>query len=308
MANLIIIGSGITGLLTAYYARKHSRIIKDITILEKEKNPSQNSLVSHWAVMPPLCDNFVDLCKQAVEYYKQISDELGIYSEELPILRYPVKDASKRITREKILELDPSLSNLPEAELLDTGLFVQGDELISELIKDNKILLQTNIVKPNTENNKIISVESSDEIIKGDYFVFATGYQTFKLFPSIKLTPLKGHMVITKKSGLRSILLYKGYLATEGKQLYLNGDVEQTDNLSIDFTIVNNIVNSFSEVIQNLDTTNITIKTGLRYLSQDGKPIVEKVYENAVVITGYRFGFAVAPVLVNQALKLLNLL
>lgn len=202
--------------------------------------------------------------------------------------------------------MDPLLT-LNEAEELGNGLFVQGDALIQELVKENNIILNTNVTKVNVRDNKVVSVESEDEFIKGDLFIFATGYWTTKILPSIELMPLKGHIVATRKVGLSSILLYKGFLATEGRELYLNGDAEQTDNLKIDFNIVNNIVNTLNEVLPNMEIRNVRISTGLRYMSPDGKPIVKKIYDNAIVITGYRFGFTLASVLVNEALNLLGL-
>jgi hypothetical protein len=78
MARLVILGSGIVGLIASY-------LYPDSVIVETEPN-SLNSRASLYSVMPPLCGELKALCRSSGEDLIKIAEELGVrYSRKLII-------------------------------------------------------------------------------------------------------------------------------------------------------------------------------------------------------------------------------
>ncbi len=292
MYELAVIGGGITGLLLAYKFQREKVIVID-------DSNSGNSRASLWSVMPPLCGEFYDYCLSAEKDYEKISTELGVTFKRTHILRKSEKSLNgKIIGRDEIKSLEPAL-DLEEAEYFDNGLFVEGEDLL------NRLREEVNVVKAEVREVKkrgevIESVLTSNGEIRATSFAFTTGFKTSRLFPNIQLHLYKGHLLTTRKVGLKGILIYKDRIAVEGKRLYLNGDSVRDSSPDVNYLEVNKTMSVFSEVL-NVDYHDFSVRVGFRTVSQDGKPILEKIGENALLITGYRFGFALAPVLAERA-------
>ncbi|ACP34205.1 FAD dependent oxidoreductase [Sulfolobus islandicus L.S.2.15] len=301
MPKLIIVGSGITGLITAL---KYSG---DVIILEKNKIVANNSKASLWSIIPPLCSNHREDCEKGMRFYEEICEKYGIYCKKTHILRVSSKKiGGKIVDRKEIRGLEPQL-NIEEAEFFENGLFVEGDELFSILETEFNIKSNSEVTDILVKDNEIKSLLTSKGEVKGEFYIFATGYLTPKLFSKlgIEVNLFKGHLIITKKTSLNGILIVNDRIAVEGKKLYLNGDSKQNSSMTIDYDEISKTINEIGRVLK-IDTTNLEIRVGFRSVSKDREPIVKKIYSNAILITGYRFGFALAPVLAEKAIQMIK--
>ncbi|EWG07508.1 MAG: FAD dependent oxidoreductase [Candidatus Aramenus sulfurataquae] len=292
MYDLAVIGGGVTGLLLANRFQHEKVVLID-------DGDSKNSKASLWSVMPPLCGDLYDDCISAEKAYEELCERLGVPFRRVHIIRKPEKGLNgKKISREDIRALEPSI-DLDEAEYFDNGLFVEGEDLLMKL-RENLNVVKAEVVEVVRKGNRVESVLTTKGEIKASNFAFTTGFKTSSLFPEIPLQLYKGHLITTRKVGLRGILIYKDRIAVEGRYLYLNGDSVKDTSKEVNYEEVNRTLRTLSEVLS-VDTQDISVRVGFRTVSQDGRPIVRKVAENALLVTGYRFGFALAPVLVERA-------
>lgn len=303
MTKLVIVGSGITGLLTALTYNG------DSIILEKEKEVARNSKASLWSIFPPLCGNHRSECEEAIKLYEDICSKYGIYCKRANILRISNnKLGGKIIDRKEIRSLEPQLQ-IDEAEFFDNGFFVEGDELFSSLSSEFNIELNSEVIDIKVINNEVKTLITNKGEIKGDFYVLATGYLTSKLITrlgvNLEIIPYKGHLLITRKVGLNNILIVNDRIAVEGRSLYLNGDSKLNSSTNIDYDEVSKTISEISKILK-IDTTNIEIRVGFRSVSKDGEPIVKRIYSNMILVTGYRFGFAIAPILAKKVVEMMK--
>ncbi|WP_338603890.1 FAD-dependent oxidoreductase [Sulfolobus tengchongensis] len=301
MTKLIVVGSGITGLLTAMMYSG------DVLILEKDKNIGFNSKASLWSIIPPLCGSHEEDCEKSIRFYQDICEKYGIYCKKTHILRISnTKLGGKIIDKNEIKRLEPQLE-IQEAEFFNNGFFVEGEELFDLLSTEFNIDTKCEVNDIVVRDNEIKYLITNKGEIKGEFYIFATGFLTPKLFSKlgIEVNLYKGHLIITRKTGLNGILIVNNRIAVEGRNLYLDGDSKPSMSPDIDYSEVSNTINEIGKVLK-IDTSNFEIRVGFRSVSKDGEPIVKKVYSNAVLITGYRFGFALAPLLVEKALKMIK--
>ncbi|TRM84650.1 FAD-binding oxidoreductase, partial [Sulfolobus sp. E3] len=122
----------------------------------------------------------------------------------------------------------------------------------------------------------------------------------------IEILPYKGHLIISnKKIGLNGILIVNDRIAVEGKNLYLNGDSKLDNSIDVNYEEIYRTINEIGKIIR-VDTSALEIRVGFRSVSKDGEPIVRNIFSNAILVTGYRFGFALAPILAHKAIDLIK--
>ena len=295
MVELIIVGSGITGLLV-------KEKVSDSVIYEKEKGLERlNSMASLWTIIPPLCGQFINECMNGIEYYKNLAMKYSVYYKEVPVIN------DKGLGKEKeINDIEPHL-RINTAFVYENGFFVNGESLIKKMVND-QVKLGIKVNKLVVERDEVKEVILSNGDRKSvNYIVLTTGYLTKELIGNIDYDLIKGHLVKIPlgEFKLRNIIFLKGKIAAaDDKYLFINGDAVKDEKHSIDFEVVKDHLNFISATFP-INPDNINIRVGFRSVSKDGNPIVIKPYKNAVLITGYRFGFALAPILVDQALKAL---
>ena len=301
MADLTIIGAGITGLLTAKLFKGKAEIFE-----EKLKINQVNSNASLWTIIPPLCGNYLNECEEAISFYENLGNEYGIYYKKT----YTLTDkelGGTEISEDKVRELEPDIRINSKLRKIEKTMFIEGEELIEKLASEVKINYGKRIIKMEVSNNEVKYIETeSGERINVERLIIATGYWTNELIP-LNLSPFKGHLVITKSPyKLSGIIFYKGKIIVKGKEnVYINGDSISDSSLVINYDIVKDHIAVTSQILP-ISTSDLKIRVGIRSVSSDGEPIVKQIYKNAVVITGYRFGFALAPYMVNKALKMIE--
>ncbi|AWR96536.1 FAD-dependent oxidoreductase [Acidianus sulfidivorans JP7] len=295
----IVVGGGITGLLT-------SLKFNDSVIIESKKT-YRNSYASLWSVFPPLCGNHYDECLQAETEYLNFCKDYDIICKKAHILRKAEnKIGGKILSREEIKDLEPDI-NLEEAEYFDNGLFVEGEDLINKLSSEANIRY-SNVTKINISNDTVSSIAlSNGEEIKGDFYIFTASYLLQNLLQNfVTFKPYKGHLIIANtKYNLRGILIVNDRIAISGKRLYMNGDSTNTSTTDIDYTQISKTINTFKDIID-FDTTNLEIRVGFRSVSENGEPVLLNPYKNLIIVGGYKFGFALAPVLAKKVKELIK--
>ncbi len=294
MYDFAIIGGGITGLLAAYYIGGNNIVIDD---------NSNNSKASLWSIIPPLCGKFYNQCIEAEKYYYELCEKFHVYCKKTHIIRYSEsKIGGKEIGKNELSKLEPNL-NLDTAEYFDNGFFVEGNELINRLSEIVKLSI-TNVKELKISDNSIKGIITTSGEILAKNIILTTGYRTKSLLSNVNVNLYKGHLLVLNKVGLNGILIYKDRIAVEGNNLYINGDSIKDIKRDINYEEVNKSLQKIGEVLP-IDTHSFSIKVGFRTVSSTGDPIVKKVYDNAILITGYKFGFALAPILANQIKNLL---
>ena len=301
MADITIIGAGITGLLVAKLFKGKNEIFE-----EKLKIDQVNSNASLWTIIPPLCGNYLNECEEAISFYEDLSRKYNVYYKKTYTLTD--KELSKReVSESEIRELEPNIRIDSKLRKIEKSMFIEGDELITKMASELNIHFGKKVTKLGVSNNEVKYIETeSGERINVERLIIAAGYWTNNLVP-LDLSPFKGHLVIAKTPyDLSGIIFYKGKIIVKGKKnLYINADSVKDPSLSINYDIVKDHIAVTSQILP-IVASDIKIKVGIRSVSNDGEPIVKQIYKNTVVITGYRFGFALAPYMVNKALKIIE--
>ena len=301
MADITIIGAGIVGLLAAKLFKGKAEIFE-----EKTKIEQLNSNASLWTIIPPLCGNYLNECEEAISFYEDLGKKYNVYHKRT----YTLTDkelGGTEVSESEIRELEPNLRITTKLRKIEKTMFIEGEELIAKIASELDIHFGKKIAKLGASNNEVKYIETdSGERINVERLIIAAGYWTNNLVP-LDLSPFKGHLVIAKSPyDLTGIIFYKGKIVVKGKEnVYINADSEKDSSLSINYDIVKDHITVTSQIFP-ISTSNIKIRVGIRSVSGDGEPIIKQIYKNAVVITGYRFGFALAPYMVNRALKIIE--
>jgi glycine/D-amino acid oxidase-like deaminating enzyme len=298
MYNLVVIGAGITGVWSAFMKKD------DVLLVEKEESIGKNSLSSLWSIMPPLCGEFQDLCLASEKDYDDVCFNLGVFCKKTHILKLDdFTGKGKLIGKNEVRTFEPQL-DVDKAEMFENGMFVEGSEFFTRMEDVLNVETGTEVLKINYDGNSIKSLETNKGEITAKYFIFSTGFLTKKMFHE-DISLFKGHLIRTKKVGLNGILISKNRIAVEGRDLYLNGDSVNTEDPSVVYDELRETVSIISKFLR-IDTSTLSVLTGFRTVTTNGKPLIKKVSSNAVLLTGYKFGFALAPYLAREGIKLLG--
>ncbi|BAB67226.1 MULTISPECIES: NAD(P)/FAD-dependent oxidoreductase [Sulfurisphaera] len=300
MADLTIIGSGITGLLISKLFNGESEIYEDVRGIEK-----LNSNASLWTIIPPLCGKYKQICENSINFYEEMGNKYNIFHKRV----YTLTDkelSNNVISEDELANLEPNLRINSTLRKIENSFFIEGEELIKKLALESNIKFGKKVVAIDVKNDEIKYIKlSSGEKIAIKRLIIAGGYGIKELYP-IDLIPYKGHLVITKSPySLTGIIHYKGKIMVKGENnLYINGDSINDSSLSFDYEIIKDHIYTLSQIFP-LDI-DLKIRVGIRSVSSDGEPIVKKIYKNAVIVTGFRFGFALAPYLAKEALRIIE--
>ncbi|QKR00413.1 FAD-binding oxidoreductase [Metallosphaera tengchongensis] len=292
MNRLVIFGGGITGLLTARY-------LQDAIVMDSEGRP-RNSLASLWNVMPGLCGDLEDQCRESMMEYMKLCDELGVEYKELNLLRVPPR-GNKVLSPNETRELEPKLHQ--ESEDLGKVLHVNGEKLLSKL---STKVVKAELKSVELEKNRVTKAVTDIGEVQAEQYVFALGYDRMKLLKSlVDVKPYKGHVIKTPPLGMKNVLLLEDRLGVEGfGYTLLNGDSYPSEEEKIDKGQVEKTLEVFSRYL-GLKVNPVEVRVGFRAVSGDGKPVITRL-ENAIVVTGYRFGWALAPVLAKKVKSMLR--
>lgn len=301
MADLTVIGSGISGLLSAYLFNGNVEVLDEIRNLEK-----LNSKASLWTIIPPLCGNYAKQCEEAISFYESLGSKYNIfYKKTITLTDKELNNAL--VSEEETNELEPYLKINCSLRKIENSFFIEGDDLISRLVSEFHVKMGTKVVKLEVDNDEVKYVlTGKGEKIKVDRLLITAGYWSQDLVP-LKLSPLKGHLIIVKTNyNLNNIIFYRGKIIVKGKKgLFIDGDSIKSSSREIDYDTVKENITIASQLFS-FSTSDLKIRVGVRSVSENSDPIVKKIYKNAVVITGFRFGFALAPYLVREALKIIE--
>ncbi len=299
MYKLAVVGGGVTGLWSAFMGGE------DSILIEADKELGKNSLSSLWTIIPPLCGDLKEGCITSEKDYEDLCFDLGIFCKKVHILMLNnFSGSGKIIEKSEIKTFEPQL-NAERAEFFENGMFVEGSEFFTRMEDILNVEKGVEVTKINLDGNSVKSLETNKGEIIAEKYVFATGYLTQRLI-NVDVSLYKGHLIKTRRVGLNGILIYKGRIAVEGIDLYLNGDSVKTTDPSVNYDVVNETMSIISEVLP-ATPANLSVHTGFRTVSNSGKPIVERIFDNAVLITGHRFGFALAPFLTRIGMKTLKM-
>lgn len=300
MADLTIIGAGITGLLISELFKGKSEIY------DKENNISKlNSSASLWTIIPPLCGNYTEHCKNSINFYQTIGTRYKIFYKKTYTLT-DQQSYGKELSEKELAEIEPNITLDSKMRLIEDSLFIEGDELLQKLVSNNNVSLGKKVISIEVENEeaKYIKFENGERK-KVERLVLANGVWINDLY-HLNLQPFKGHLIITKSSFvLNGIIHYKGKIFVKGKEnLYINGDSRIDFTHQINYNSVKENIEIVSKIF-NFDK-NIKIRVGFRSVSENGNPIIKKIYKNVIAVSGFRFGFALAPFMAEEVIKLLN--
>ncbi|ARM75017.1 FAD-dependent oxidoreductase [Acidianus manzaensis] len=294
----VIVGGGITGLFTAMQ-------FDDSIVIEEKREKYRNSQASLWSIFPPLCGNHYDECIKAEEEYSKICKEHNIFYKKTHILRHAEnRIGGKLLYKDEIKSIEPEV-NLEEAEYFDNGFFVEGEDLINSLSLGVN-LKNTRVTKINITNNFVESIVlDNNERLKGDFYIITASYLLQNLLQNfITLQPYKGHLILANtKNTLNGILIVNDRIAVQGKKLYMNGDSTNTQSLDIDYNQISKTINTFKNIID-FSTSNLEIRVGFRSVNSTGEPVLLNPYKNLIIVGGYKFGFALAPILAKKVKEL----
>ncbi len=183
---------------------------------------------------------------------------------------------------------------------------MEGDGLINRLASKAKVI--EGYGRPIVDGSSVVGVKVGEELIKGEGFLLATGYlsegalKPFNL--QLGLKTLRGHLVVSRPIGLRNIVILEDRIFVEGENLLMDGDATEAVKRTLDFDAVSKTLETFERGF-GIEPEVLEVRVGMRTVSTDGKPVVQKVAENAVLVTGYRFGFALAPHMAKEGLRIL---
>lgn len=301
MRELVIVGAGITGLLSAFLYEGPVTVVDT----EIEGTNSKNSL---WSVVPALCGVLKTQCEKTMEFYLNLCEKFEVPCVTKEVVRIPPK-GGKVLSPREVAELEEKLVGL-EGEYLGKGLFIQGSELMEVLRGEIEgEFLRTRAIRIVREGDRALGIETEMGQVRADRLVLAVGYDPLGLLREfgVKVSSYKGHVVKVDRLGMRTILVLEDRIGVEGPEYaLLNGDSMESTDPSVDDAQVERTLATFEKFLKVRPEVR-EVSVGFRAVSQDGMPLALRVLNNVGVATGFRFGWALAPYLAEQVLKLLGI-
>ncbi|BCS92939.1 D-amino acid dehydrogenase [Metallosphaera sp. J1] len=292
MQRIVVVGGGITGLLVSHI------LGDDVTVVDRDV-PPRNSMSSLWNVMPPLCGDLRKECEESAQEYVKLSEELGVRVFWKDIIRVPPK-GDRVLTSRETAEIEPCLHH--ESEVLGKGLHVNGEDLLKKL---NSVVKRVRVTSLEVEGNSVTGLKTDEGMIRADVYVLAVGNDPEGILSNLRVSSYKGHIVKTSPLGIRNILMLEDRLGVEGDSYaLLNGDSYPSSNPGVEMNQVERTIEVFrrytGKVIHPLE-----IRVGFRAVTAES-PLIKKIYDNAIVATGHRFGWAMAPILARKVKSLIE--
>ena len=307
--DILIIGGGIAGILTAYYL-KDSNL--KITIVDRNKILSgvTSKMTSKVTILQ---DILTKISKNKVELYlKSQLDGLKLLKDNINKLNiecdFNKNDSylytSKKNNIKKIKDIEKVLDNLKinysneEIEIKELNslynIKINDSYEINQIkylnsiissLKNTTIYDNTSIIEVLKDNKEYIARTKSNKITS-KIIIFATNYPYFlkPLFFPIKVRLEKSYIVYGKSNyngkynlinidkNIKSIRFYKD------KMIYLTNNkyISHISKNDFDKVINNNLVNNIDNIWTNMDL-----------ITNDYLPIIGKVFSNMYIITGF---------------------
>ncbi|BCU69242.1 FAD-dependent oxidoreductase [Stygiolobus caldivivus] len=303
MAETIIVGSGIVGAIAKEKMLEKGHEVK---VIDKEGSFNKlNSNQSVWTVIPPLCGDLLEKCLHSIKYYIKLCEKYNVKFKRTGIISD--KEIGKRISYDDAKKIESEVS-FPSNTMLyyyEEGLFIDGRDLLRKI---NSKIIQGEVIAFKKESGKITELElsSGERVSVEGNVIFAPGYMTHKLFNIPDLEIYKGHLVISRSSfNLNTIIFYKGkiFLRDNSGNVLISSDTEKSSDGRINYEKVIDALNVVSSIYPLSNTLSISV--GFRTASSRRKYVLEKVADNAVLVTGYRFGLAMTPFIIDEAISYL---
>ncbi len=297
----MIVGAGITGLLTAYLYGGPVTLVD----MGKGRTNSHNSL---WTVIPNLCGDLRGECESSMKYYGIMCEKFKVHCSLKAVIRVPPR-GGETLDSQEVGKLEPLLRG-HDGELVGEGLFIQGDDFLNALMEriDGKFV-RARVVGLLREEGVVSGVKTDRGRIWGSHVILTLGHDPLNLLGNfgINVRPLKGHVVEAGKLGMRNILMLEDRLGVEGPEsALLNGDSQESSDPSVNNSQVERTVQVFKKYLRvTLEVREVRV--GFRAVSPDGRPLLMRPLSNVAIATGFRFGWALAPHLARETLKVLGL-
>lgn len=312
MVRIIIIGSGLIGLLTAY---KLLKLGHQVTILEKNQHGFESSWAGGGIVSPMYPWRYASavtaLAQLAQEEYPLLAKELleltGIDVELMLCGMLMLETEDRRdalawgqqtkqqifdLNQAQIAELNANLAHFSQGIWLPQIANVRNPRLLQALLVaierlGGKRIVDAEVLEFFIENQKVIAVKTiNNHIYHADQFILATGAWTAKIAQQLNLAlpirPIKGQMLLYKleQQILKQIVLYKGhYLIPRADGHILCGStVEDTGFDKSTTEQATQLLRSSAQAILPLLSKYQPIKqwAGLRPASPNGIPFIGK--------------------------------
>lgn len=330
--SVIIIGGGIVGCLTAIELKK-----KDykITIIESSQIGQGSSSAAAGILYPLLPwkydDEIYDYCKNASEYYKNLSElliketkiEIDYINSGLLIL--PSFDQNEIIkwSEKNQIKVSKTFFNNQEAILIPNIAQIDPNKLLRALkvylLKIGiKILENTEVKKILSHDDNLNSVETKNDCYHANYFILSAGAWSNLLYSNLpkKIKPIRGQIIQYQQSEIKlnNILYSDGMyiLQRKDKRIIAGSTLE---DIGFSKKNLKNGVRKLDEkaksILNSLKKLNIENSWyGYRPGVIDNKPIIEqnKKLKNLYVHSGhFRYGITMAPKTTQLLLNLFNL-
>ncbi len=332
--NIVVIGSGVIGLLQAY---KLLKLGHQVTILEKNQQEFESSWAGGGIVSPMYPWRYsaavTALAQLAQAQYPLLAKELfeltGIDVELIPCGMLMLETEDRRdalawgqqnqqtvfeLGQSQIMEINPNLASFKQAIWLPHIANIRNPRLLQALLQAVELLGGKRIVGAEVtgfviENEQLMAVKTvHNQLYYADQFIVATGAWTAKVVEQLNLDlpirPIKGQMLLYKleKQLLKQIVLHQGhYLIPRADGHILCGStVEDTGFDKTTNEQAKQVLMSSAQRILPLLAAYQPIKqwAGLRPASPNGIPFIGKhpVLANLWINAGqFRNGLVLAP-------------
>lgn len=267
--DLLVIGGGILGLLTAHFASERGFSVKVVD------RGSFNSGVSLWLVAPYLCGENRELCLECFKSYTEIA-----HSMEVSYIRGRIVEGE-------------SGKDLGEA------LWLNGETLLKDLGGD----VVRDTIRDIIYDGSLVRAKGLNGDYTGKKALVTLGYGSRELATkfNITLSYRKGHRITARKKNMRDAMICRNFLAVEiGDQLTIAGDSQETEDPSISQEVVRSMLEGVGYCLGRLEPTGVSV--GFRTVWQEDRPLFRKI-DNVILAGAYKFGFAVAPYLAVRAVE-----
>ncbi len=323
MTDIVVVGGGIVGASTCYYARQMGA---SCTLLERDGVASHASGYAFGGLHPRVAANpeseMTRFAMESFEEHRRLHDELESETEQLSTWRprtsislawneteanlfqqLAVADSSSSewLDANRLHQLEPRISSSALGGLMtNDSAEVDAKVLTESLVRVSAPQLRfAEVVDIDSVNDRIRGVRTRQgEIIEGDTFVFAMGPWSNQAFEWLGLNcevmPLKGQILRLKIAGpvfQHSFSTAGNYMSTKPDGLLWIGTTEE--DVGFDETSTNYGRSAIMKVLQRMlpNSSNVSVvrqTACLRPITSDGELILGNVAStrNALVGTG----------------------
>ena len=323
MTDIVVVGGGIVGASTCYYARQRGATC---TLIERDDVASHASGYAFGGLHPRLVatsdSEMTQFALTSFEEHRRLHDELESETEQestwrprtsislawneteanlLQQLAVADSSSSEWLGAKQLLELEPRISSSALGGLMtNDSAEVDAKELTESLVRISAPHVRSaEVVGINCVNDRIEGVRTRNgEIIEGDSFVFAMGPWSNQAFEWLGLNcevmPLKGQILRLKIAGpvfQHSFSTAGNYMSTKPDGLLWIGTTEE--DVGFDETPTHYGRSTIMKVLQRMlpNSSNFSVvrqTACLRPITSDGELILGNVAStrNALVGTG----------------------